>query len=68
MPDMGGKELVQQLRRMAPNLRALAISSHTVEEVTEQSREAGFLDVIRKPFRMEALAQAIRRALDPNSS
>jgi DNA-binding NtrC family response regulator len=56
------------LRRIDPNLRALAISDYTVEEATEELRKAGFLDVIQKPFRMDALDRAISRALDPNNS
>ncbi len=64
MPKMGGKELVQKLRSMNPNLKALGITGYAVEKVTQELRELGFLDVIHKPFDIETLAQVIRRALD----
>ncbi len=64
MPEMGGKPLVRELRRMNPHLKALAITGYAADEVGEDLRAAGFLDVIHKPFEIKALAHVIRRALD----
>ncbi len=63
MPEMGGEELVRELRKKDPSLGALGITGYSREAVTEALRRAGFLDVIHKPFEMEALARVIRRAL-----
>ena len=63
MPEMGGKELVRELRRSNPNLKALGITGYAVKGVADELREAGFLDVIHKPFAVKALAQVIHRAL-----
>jgi CheY-like chemotaxis protein len=63
MPEMGGKELVRQLRRLDPNLKALGITGYVAMGVAEGLREVGFLDVVHKPFDVKALARVIRRAL-----
>jgi CheY-like chemotaxis protein len=64
MPKMGGKELVQELRKTRPTLQALGITGYAVEEVTRELRATGFLGVVHKPFEIDTLAHAIRRALD----
>jgi len=64
MPEMGGKRLVQELRKVDPGLKPLAITGYIVEEDIHKLREEGFLGVIHKPFNVDALAQAVRHALD----
>lgn len=64
MPEMGGKELVQELRNTDPDLKALAITGYTTEGITEDLRSVGFLGVIQKPFAPGELARAVRSALD----
>jgi CheY-like chemotaxis protein len=64
MPEMGGKALLQALRRRVPDLKALAVTGYTAEESVQTLQAAGFLDVIRKPFDADRLARAVRRALD----
>ncbi len=64
MPEMGGKELIRELGRELPGLKALAITGYALEQVAGELRAAGFLDVIHKPFEIGALARMIRRALD----
>ena len=66
MPEMGGKELMQELRNRDPSLKALAITGYAVREVAKELREMGFSDVIYKPFDVDTLAQVIRRALGAN--
>lgn len=63
MPEMGGKELLQELRRRDFHLKALGVTGHPLQESLEALQQAGFLDVIHKPFEIETLAQIIRRAL-----
>jgi CheY-like chemotaxis protein len=67
MPEMGGEELVRELTRSDPHLKALGITGYAVEGVAEELRKAGFLDLIHKPFEVEKLAQMVRRALGTNS-
>lgn len=62
MPEMGGRQLAEQVRRRQPNVKVVYMSGYAddaVDGVLEP--EAGF---IPKPFFPEALAQKVRDALD----
>lgn len=64
MPEIGGKELLQELRRVNPDIKALAITGYMMREDVQELREEGFLDIVRKPLDVRALGEAVRRALD----
>jgi nitrogen-specific signal transduction histidine kinase/CheY-like chemotaxis protein len=63
MPEMGGKALIQELREVNPYLRVLAITGYAVVDDLEGLKGAGILGTIQKPFEVDVLAEAIRRAL-----
>jgi CheY-like chemotaxis protein len=63
MPEMGGKQLIRELKQEDPDLKVLAITGYVMEADQQELKEAGFLDVIRKPFDTSRLARMIRRAL-----
>jgi len=64
MPEMGGKRLLQELEKITPHVKALAITGYVVHKDLEALKAIGFLDVVQKPFDVETLAQIIRQALD----
>ena len=64
MPEMDGFALMEELTRSEPHLKAVGITGYAVERKARELREAGFLEVVQKPFEVEELARAIRRALD----
>ena len=64
MPEMGGKELVQELRKMDPGLKALGITGYALAEDLRELEKCGILDVVNKPLDVNALARTIRSALD----
>jgi len=64
MPEMGGKSLLQEMKKSNPDLKALAITGYIVDKDVHQWREEGFLDIVHKPFDAETLTKAVRRALD----
>jgi PAS domain S-box-containing protein len=65
MPEMGGRKLLENLREAQPTLKAVAITGYALRAGDVRSlKQAGFLDVIRKPFVADDLALPIRRALD----
>lgn len=64
MPEMGGKELAQELRKIAPRVKVLAITGYTLAEEVKELKQAGILDVIHKPFEVKALAEVVRQTLD----
>ncbi len=63
MPEMGGRELVRVLHERKPSLKVLAVTGYAVGEVLEDLRRLGFWEVLRKPFEMSGLAEAVSRAL-----
>jgi two-component system cell cycle sensor histidine kinase/response regulator CckA len=64
MPEMGGKQLIQELGREDPDLKALVITGYVMETNLQELEEKGFLGVINKPFDADRLAKMVRRTLD----
>ena len=64
MPAMGGKELIAELNRLDQGVKALAMTGYALETQRAELREAGILDIIRKPFDVNSLGRTIRRILD----
>jgi PAS domain S-box-containing protein len=64
MPRMGGKELIQELRKTHSSLKAVAMTGYTLEEDLRELKEEGSLEVVYKPLDMNTLARVVRRALD----
>ncbi len=64
MPEMGGRQLIRELKRENSDLKALAITGYVMDVDLQGVKEAGFLGVVSKPFDVERLAKMIRRALD----
>lgn len=62
MPEMDGIELVRQLRRVDPSLRALLFTGYS-EELSRHPADLHGVPVLAKPFSAEALAAAVRQAL-----
>jgi CheY-like chemotaxis protein len=60
MPDMSGRELVEHLERLRPDLRVLYMSG---QAGTEYGWMGG--DVVQKPFTPEVLIRKVREALAP---
>lgn len=63
MPRLGGLDLIHALRARWPTLPALVMSASGQDDEVVQSLQAGALDFIRKPFRLEHLLYAVRSAL-----
>lgn len=64
MPVMGGRELIQELRRLDQRAKALAITGYALTTQRAELREVGILDIIHKPFDVNSLGRTIRRILD----
>lgn len=64
MPRMGGKSLLQELRKMTPDLKTLAITGYVAQQDIAALRQDGFTGIIHKPFDMDTLASMVRQALD----
>lgn len=63
LPDGSGLELLPQLRKWMPELKAIALSGYGMEEDLLRSTAAGFAVHLVKPIKYEQLDQALRQVL-----
>lgn len=60
LPDMSGYDLMKVLSEKH-NLRGIATTGYGMKEDIEHSREAGFIEHLTKPIRLEQLQQLLAR-------
>ena len=65
---VGGREAIDQLRRIDPNVRAIVSSGYSSDPVLANHRAYGFRGMVAKPFKIEDLAQVLRAVLRENRS
>ena len=63
MPEMGGRELVEQLRRRQPDLPVLYITGYTDDARMLNELHATDARLLEKPFTASALEIAVDEAL-----
>lgn len=63
MPDMDGLETIQYLRRLHPEIPLIAMSGAPNAGYLALASRMGAKAVLQKPFRQEALFEAIQRLL-----
>jgi len=64
MPGMSGLEMMQQARKIAPEVIGIIITGYATLELAVQAVREGANDFIAKPFSPELLIQVINRELD----
>jgi two-component system, cell cycle sensor histidine kinase and response regulator CckA len=64
MPRMGGRELAERFAARRPGARLLFASGYTDDEALRDSIRSRTLAFLQKPYTLEALAMAVREALD----
>jgi two-component system cell cycle sensor histidine kinase/response regulator CckA len=64
MPGMNGRELVQALHQIRPELKALFVSGYTADEITRRGLEDPTIAFLHKPFTAHQLADKVRDLLD----
>lgn len=62
MPGMSGVELVHNLRALDPDVTVLACTGQAFEDQVNRAIEAGAVSVLHKPFEVDDVLQAIRKA------
>ena len=64
MPEMMGDELARRARQQRPELKVLFTSGYTPDDIATAERLAVEGALLHKPFGIELLATAVRKALD----
>ena len=63
MPDMGGGETYDRMRKINPDIRVLLSSGYGIDGQATEILERGCDGFIQKPFNIEQLSQSIRKIL-----
>jgi two-component system cell cycle sensor histidine kinase/response regulator CckA len=64
MPEMGGRDLMRELRKVNPHVKGLVITGYALGDDLHVLREEGILEVVQKPFDVGALGEVVRQVLD----
>ena len=64
MPGMGGAELFNELKKIAPEVKVILSSGYSEDGQAGQLMKQGIRAFIQKPFSMETLCQTVRDVLD----
>lgn len=60
---MGGREAMQELRKLDPEVRAVVSSGYSGDPVLANFREHGFCGIVPKPYRVADLTKVLKAAL-----
>ncbi|XHR28798.1 MAG: PAS domain S-box protein [Chthoniobacteraceae bacterium] len=60
---MGGREAIQELRKIDPNVKAVVSSGYAMDPIMTQCRDYGFCGSIPKPFDLNQLESAVQEAM-----
>jgi PAS domain S-box-containing protein len=63
MPNVGGEETIRAFERIAPNFSTILMSGFSEQELALRITDGRRCGFIQKPFRIEELDKALRRAL-----
>ena len=64
MPELTGRDLLHRLRATGSNIPVVLMTGNADDQHREQIVAEGFADLVAKPFRIDTLAQTVRRVLD----
>jgi PAS domain S-box-containing protein len=61
--SMGGKEAVQELLKMDPDVKAIVSSGYSNDPIMADFRKYGFMGVIAKPYKIKELSEVLHRVM-----
>ena len=64
MPEMGGIELLYELRQHYPETDAIVFTAHATVETARQALKLGAFDYLTKPVTVDDLERTVRRAME----
>lgn len=63
LPGMSGIELMQRVRKVQPDIKAILISGHSLSEVQHEIAALNILQIFEKPINTSAFTAAVRYAV-----
>jgi two-component system, cell cycle sensor histidine kinase and response regulator CckA len=64
MPEMGGKQCLEELLKIEPRVKVLIASGFAANGQTKETMETGARGFVDKPYNMKGMLQAVREVLD----
>lgn len=64
MPEMGGRELVDRVRAISPDISAIYMSGYTDDDILRRGMLDPSMEFLQKPFTAAALTRLLRKVLD----
>ena len=67
MPEMGGKQCLEELLKIEPKVKVLVASGYSVNGLTKDALEVGAVGFITKPYDVKEFLRMVRKALDSSA-
>jgi DNA-binding NarL/FixJ family response regulator len=58
---MGGKETIQKLREINPQIKAVVSSGYSDSSLMSEYQNYGFKGILAKPYTMEQMSQTLQK-------
>ena len=63
MPDLNGRQVLEQLKKIRPDIKVILSSGYSLSGLGAHTREAGGDGFIQKPYHIDQLAEVLERVL-----
>ncbi len=63
MPEMDGKELVGEMKKLSLDIPAIVVTAHAMSNVRQECLDLGFKDYVSKPVTQEKLVETVLKNL-----
>ncbi len=60
---MGGKEAVERLHKIDPDVKAIVSSGYSIDPIMAQYKDYGFCGVVSKPYTIKELSETVRKII-----
>ena len=67
MDGMSGFEVSKEVKKQEPGIPVILLSGWAIEQQEDEVRQAGIGMVLIKPCRIDALREAVQKALKPDT-
>jgi len=61
MPEMNGRQLFRELKRINPTVKGILLSGYSLEGEVEKSLSEGIIDFLQKPVSIKELSSVLER-------